>query len=80
MKKVIISLMALVAICSAQTASAWGGWAHKLIATIAETHLTPEAKAQTEKYLGSPIYDHATWMDKVPLWNKKRIPGWDHFL
>lgn len=77
MKKVIISLMALVAICSAQTASAWGGWAHKLIATIAETHLTPEAKAQTEKYLGSPIYDHATWMDKVPLWNKKRIPGWE---
>ena len=77
MKKVIISFVALATICSVQTASAWGGWAHKLIATIAETHLTPEAKAQTEKYLGSPIYDHATWMDKVPLWNKKRIPGWE---
>ena len=58
-------------------AMAWGGWAHKLIAVIAESHLTPEAKAATEKYLGSPIYDHASWMDQVPLWNKKRIPGWE---
>lgn len=77
MKKVIILFVALATICSVQTASAWGGWAHKLIATIAETHLTPEAKAQTEKYLGSPIYNHATWMDQVPLWKKKRIPGWE---
>lgn len=77
MKKIILTIVALATICSVQTASAWGGWAHKLIATIAEKHLTPEAKTATEHYLGSPIYDHATWMDKVPLWNKKRIPGWE---
>ena len=77
MKKLFISFFAFATLLSANEALAWGGWAHKLIAVIAESHLTPEAKAQTEKYLGSPIYDHATWMDKVPLWNKKRIPGWE---
>ena len=77
MKKVTILLVALSTILSVQTASAWGGWAHKLIAIIAETHLTPEAKEATEKYLGSPIYNHATWMDKVPLWKKNHIPGWE---
>jgi len=76
MKKLFLVLVASSLLC-VQESFAWGGWAHKLIAIIAESHLTPEAKEQTEKYLGSPIYDHATWMDKVPLWNKKRIPGWE---
>ena len=60
-----------------QESYAWGGWAHKLIAIIAETHLTPEAREKTEKYLGSPIYDHASWMDRVPVWTKNHIPGWE---
>lgn len=78
MKKIIIATMFVAAILSAESASAWGGWAHKLIAHIAEDHLTPEAKATAEKYLGSSIVDHATWMDLVPLWRgKKRIPGWE---
>lgn len=76
MKKLFL-LMFAVSIFSAQEVMAWGGWAHKLIAIIAESHLTPEAKEKTEKYLGSPIYNHASWMDKVPVWNKKRIPGWE---
>lgn len=76
MKRLLILIFALLTFTS-QEVMAWGGWAHKLIATIAETHLTPEAKAQTEKYLGSPIYDHATWMDRVPVWNKNHIPGWE---
>ena len=77
MKRLFISLFALTTLLSANEALAWGGWAHKLIAVIAESHLTPEAKAQTEKYLGSPIYNHASWMDQVPVWNKKHIPGWE---
>ncbi len=76
MRRLLLLLFAVLSF-SSHKAMAWGGWAHKLIATIAETHLTPEAKAQTEKYLGSPIYDHATWMDKVPVWNKRHIPGWE---
>lgn len=76
MKALKVALLATLVLC-AQEAFAWGGWAHKLIAYIAESHLTPEAKATAEKYLGSSIVDHATWMDKVPVWNKKHIPGWE---
>ena len=35
MKKNIVLLVAITAICSVQTASAWGGWTHKLIAHTA---------------------------------------------
>ena len=77
MKKLLSLVVAVAALFSVQTASAWGGWAHKLVAYIADSHLTPEAKATAEKYLGSPIYDHASWMDRVPVWNKKHIPGWE---
>jgi hypothetical protein len=59
MRKFILILVA-ASLFTVQESFAWGGWAHKLIATIAESHLTPEAKAATEKYLGSPIYNHAS--------------------
>ena len=62
---------------SVQSVKAWDGWTHKLIAHIAEPYLTDKAKEETIKYLGSPIYDHATWMDRVASWNKKRIRGWE---
>ena len=77
MKKIILSVFALVLMFSAQDAMAWDGWTHKLIAVIAEPYLTDKAKEESVKYLGSPIYDHATWMDKVASWNKKRIRGWE---
>ena len=77
MKKIILSVFALVLMFSVQDAMAWDGWTHKLIAHIAEPYLTDKAKEETIKYLGSPIYDHATWMDKVASWNKKRIRGWE---
>lgn len=77
MKKIIISIATFLLLFSAQEAMAWDGWTHKLIAIIAEPYLTDKAKEETVKYLGSPIYDHATWMDKVASWNKKRIRGWE---
>ena len=70
-------LLLVTLVFGAQEAFAWGGWAHKLVAYIAETHLTPETKALTEKYLGSSIVNHATWMDSVPVWNKRHTPGWE---
>ena len=76
MKRFFILLMTVSLFC-VQESYAWGGWAHKLIAIIAETHLTPEVREKTEKYLGSPIYNHATWMDQVPMWKKNHIPGWE---
>ena len=77
MKKITFVALCATMLLTTQPALAWGGWAHKLIAYIAEFHLTPEAKATAEKYLGSSIVDHAVWMDKVPVWNKKHIPGWE---
>ena len=76
MTRFFILLITVLLFC-VQESYAWGGWAHKLIAIIAETHLTPEAREKTEKYLGSPIYDHASWMDRVPVWTKNHIPGWE---
>ena len=76
MKRFFFSIVVLV-LFTAQEAEAWNGWTHKLIAHIAEPYLTDKAKEETVKYLGSPIYDHATWMDKVASWNKKRIRGWE---
>ena len=56
-----------------QDTYAWGGWAHKFITYTAEQHLEPEVKAKIEKYLGSSIMKHCSWMDQVrkPVRNKK---------
>ena len=79
MKRTLWGALLLATLLSTQQAMAWGGWAHRLVAYIAEAHLTPEAKATAEKYLGSSIVEHAVWMDRVPVWNKRknRIPGWE---
>ena len=79
MKKLTLLLLAVFALC-VQDAMAWGGWAHKLIAHTADRYLEPEVKSKVEKYLGSPIMDHATWMDWVrkPIRNKKH-PEHDYY-
>lgn len=77
MKRRIMGALLVVMLLSVQEVSAWDRWAHKLIAIIAESHLTAEAKSATERYLGSPIYDHASWMDEVPVWTKNYTPGWE---
>ena len=77
MKKIVALSAFFMLFLSVQSVKAWDGWTHKLIAHIAEPYLTDKAKEETVKYLGSPIYDHATWMDKVASWNKKRIRGWE---
>jgi hypothetical protein len=47
-------------------AMAWGKLGHRSIAELAERHLTPEAKANIEKYTkGTPLADYAIWMDEV---------------
>lgn len=65
MRKSSIVLLLAVALCSVQTASAWGIWAHRFIAYTADRYLEPEVKTKVEKYLGSPIIDHCTWMDQI---------------
>ena len=80
MKLKITILAMFVMAFSAQSVSAWGTLGHRTIATIAENHLTPEAKAATDKYLNGSLTSVALWMDRTASWNKKRksyIPGWD---
>ena len=76
MRKITLTLLATLLLCTTD-ALAWGGWAHRLVAHIADAHLTPEAKATAERYLGSSIVEPAVWMDKVPSWKKNHIPGWE---
>ena len=80
MKKFVILLFVAASVFSVQQVSAWAGLGHMAIAQIAENHLTPEAKAVTQKYLNASLPSVAVWMDRTASWNKKRktyIPGWN---
>jgi hypothetical protein len=66
MKKKILRFTALlVVVFSVQQAYAWGAWAHKFITYTADKHLDSDVRAKVESYLGSPMMDHATWMDDI---------------
>ena len=87
MKKIVTLVIALVAMFSLQEASAWGGWAHRFITYTVDKHLEPEVKANIEKYLGSPMIKHCTWMDEIrkPIRNPKHPEhdyhmAWEHTL
>ena len=76
MRKNIISLFVLLALLSISFESmAWGGFGHRSIAELAERNLTPEAKANIEKYTnGTPLADYSVWMDQV----RKEAPEYAH--
>ena len=77
MKKKILRFTALlVVVFSVQQAAAWGLWAHKFITYTADKHLDADVRAKVERYLGSPMIDHATWMDEIrrPIYDKIK-PG-----
>ena len=88
MKRTILTLVLLLALpFSVQEAFAWGGWGHRLITYTAEQHLDPAVKAKIEKYLGSSMVDHCSWMDEIrkPVRNKKHPEheyhmAWAHTL
>ena len=63
MRKIKLSILAIVAICSIQSAMAWGTPGHLSSAYIAELHLTPEAKAKCRYYLKHTLPYYAMWMD-----------------
>ena len=72
-------LTALLVLFTMGQAWAWGGFAHRTVAEIAERNLTPKAKANIERYTGgTPLADYSTWMDskKNPEHVKKAMRGW----
>ena len=59
-------LMLVFASTISFNAMAWGGFGHRAVAEIAQRNLTPEAKANIEKYTkGTPLADYSIWMDLV---------------
>ena len=88
MKRTVFTLVLLFVLpFSLQEAFAWGGWAHRFITYTAEQHLNPEVKAKVEKYLGSSMINHCSWMDEIrkPVRNKKHPEheyhmAWAHTL
>ena len=63
MKRLFL-IVAMLAVSA--SAMAWGGFGHRTVAEIAERNLTPEAKANIEKYTkGTPLANYAVWMDTV---------------
>ena len=80
MKKIVFLFITLAAICSVQIASAWGWWTHNLIGHTADKYLEPSVKEKVEHYLGSPITNHCTWMDKIrtPI-RKKSHPDYEAY-
>ena len=82
MKKIITSVIALVALFGAQSAMAWGTWGHHAVAYIAEKHLTPEAKAKCEHYLQFSLPHYSSWQDywrnshpfeEITHWHMNRV-------
>jgi hypothetical protein len=82
MKKIITSVIALVALFGVQSAKAWGTWGHHAVAFIAEKHLTPEAKAKCEQYLQFSLPHYSSWQDywrnshpfeEITHWHMNRV-------
>lgn len=65
MKISVVALLFVVLLASAESAYAWGGWAHKFITYTADKYLDADVRTKVEHYLGSPMIDHATWMDEI---------------
>jgi hypothetical protein len=62
----ILSLASLLIIQFAAPAWAWGRLGHRVIANLAERHLTPAAKAAIAELLepGESLADASTWADE----------------
>ncbi|MBR4969552.1 MAG: S1/P1 nuclease [Alistipes sp.] len=78
MKRFLISAAALFVTFNTM---AWGTLGHNTIAELAERNLTPQAKANIEKYTkGEPLASYAMWMDKIgkdPILGRKGATrGW----
>lgn len=60
--KTAAAALALSLWCTA--ARAWGGNEHRLMAYLAQEHLTPNTQAFLDRYLDQSITAYASWMDR----------------
>ncbi len=67
MKRLVLTIAAALVLCA--PSFAWG-WAHRMIAYIAQEHSTPATRAVYDRYLDSPLNNIALWPDifRCRLW------------
>ena len=66
MKKLILTLAALVIFAGSQTVFAWGAKGHDVVAAIAEQNLTKKTKKALDEILdGKSIVYYSSWMDNI---------------
>jgi nuclease S1 len=68
----IVALAVLIAVQSVTPVWAWGRLGHRVISRLAESHLTPNAKAAIAELLepGESLADASLWPDE----NRGRLP------
>lgn len=64
MRKIKLSILIIIAVCSVSSASAWDASGHGTIGHIADRHLTPKARKMCSKYLGHSLAYYASWLDQ----------------
>jgi hypothetical protein len=79
MKRFLIAALALT-ICTTQNIYAWGGHGHKIVAAIAEKHLTPRAQKNIDLYLDQSIVSYAEWMDVYRNGTPYEVSTWWHMI
>ena len=78
MKRILTLAIALTILFS-QDVFAWG-YAHKLIAAIAEKHLTERTQKNLNLYLDHSIVEYAEWMDVYRNGTPYEISTWWHMI
>ncbi len=77
--KRFLPIVFVVTLFSAQNVFAWG-YAHKLIAAVAEKHLTERTQKNLNLYLDHSIVEYAEWMDVYRNGTPYHISTWWHMI
>lgn len=86
MQSLRLAVVLLVPLTLSSIAHAWGAEGHRLIAELAESQLTPSARAEVNRLLAAEpsatISSVATWSDEIrspatARWHYVNLPRWD---
>src|SRR5687768_6860687 len=80
MERVLLLFVSLPVLMLPSLCLAWGGEGHQLVALIAESHLTPAAKAAVKDLLGDAQISDAevvNWADEIRR-ERRDTAGWHY--
>jgi hypothetical protein len=78
--RIIVAVLAVLFVLPAPAATAYGPTGHRVIAELAERHLTPQARAAVTELLGSEFMaEAANWPDEMrsdpdEFWRRTSLP------